>query len=214
MNRRILFFCIILFITIYSSLVFAQDISLNETNNETNTSVEYDPEIVDAFNNQTWLPVIVRLVDNSNITITGTKEERRNLSRQRDEWFEQVSNDFLASLPENDFDGERMGSNGFVGFITKNGFYWLLNNSKVKKISWTKYGAQASLENKSKSDNVSEIEKEPEFKIINNVSISKNVSIPEEISESEEKIAVWLWMVTIIIILGIIFYLIIKFRKK
>ena len=38
--------------------------------------VEYDSEILGAFQNQTKIYVIVRLVDNSGIEIIGTKEKK------------------------------------------------------------------------------------------------------------------------------------------
>ncbi len=105
--------------------------------NESNYTAEYDPEILDAFDNKTWVSVLVRLADNSNITITGTKEERRAISRQRDEWFKPVIDEVLATLSETEFKLSSKRFDGFSGEITKEGFTKLLKDERVGVIHQT-----------------------------------------------------------------------------
>ena len=142
-----------------------------------NVFVEYDPEILEEFNNQTWVPVLVRLVDNSNITVTGSKDERRALSRQIYEWFKPVREEVLAALSEAEFNLSGRRFNGFSGTITREGFDKLLNNTAVREIIWSNMPPPqlATNESISVSENVTEenitnetqikeepIEKEPE----------------------------------------------------
>lgn len=105
-------------------------------NNESNYTAEYDSAIIDAFEelNQTWVRVIVRLVDNSGINITGTKEQRRNLSRQVDIWFSPVVDDVVASLSEDEFEMNSRRFNGFSGLTTQEGFEKLINDPRVEAI--------------------------------------------------------------------------------
>src|SRR3989338_563395 len=127
-KRLLLLFSLLVVITINSSLA-------QEGYNETNNSVIYDPAILEAFENQTWLPVVVRLVDSSGINITGTKEERRELVRQRQEWFKIKQNEVLLNL-SNDFTLEGQTS-GLWGQLNKNGFAKLVHNPSIKSISLT-----------------------------------------------------------------------------
>lgn len=200
MNKKIIFLYVVLFIIISVSLVFAQEAggggepsplpSGGSGGIAANYTAEYDPSILEAFKNQTWLPVLVRLRDNSN------------------------TDDFLNSLSKNDFKGERGSSKiAFVGFITKNGFETLLNDSRVKSISWTKYDVHTTLENQSKFENVSEIEKGPDSKTINNLSISKDTSVLNETNKLEGKNLIWLWLIIFILIISLLL-LIIKIKKR
>lgn len=120
---------------------------VGEVANETNSTVEYDPAILDAFNNQSWVNVIVRLVDNSNITITSTKEEKTELIRQRDGWFEPKIDEVLSTLSEDEFVSLRKLSNGFGGSITIEGFDKLINNPAVSEIQLDIGGSIALDEN-------------------------------------------------------------------
>lgn len=103
----------------------------------TSESIHYDSGILEAFKTQTEVRVIVRLKDNSGITITGTKEEKIELLRQRDEWFKPIIEDVLATLPETEIRDVRRLSDGFGGYVTEEGFEILLKNSHVKKIIYS-----------------------------------------------------------------------------
>src|SRR3989338_5747657 len=60
------------------ALIGAYVAGQNETNQtEYNTSVFYEPEIVDAFESNSEVRVSVVIIDDSNITVTGSKEERQ-----------------------------------------------------------------------------------------------------------------------------------------
>ena len=109
--------------------------------NETNQTLPYvDSSILPAFENQAWIRVLVRLVDNSNITIAGTKEQRVMLSKQRDEWFNQVIDDVLTALSQSEFNLVSKRFNGFSGDIRKSGFDKLANDLRVSEINLA-YGA-------------------------------------------------------------------------
>jgi len=123
-----------LFLTLL--FIFFSTYVVGEIVNESNYTVKYDPVILEAFNNQTRVPVLVRLVDNSNITVTGSKDERRVLSSQRDEWFKPVLDEVLVTLSDDDIRDVSKHISEFRGEISEEGFYKLLNNSKVNEIIW------------------------------------------------------------------------------
>jgi hypothetical protein len=130
MKQKIYQFLPLLLIIFFSTHVAGEIV------NESNYTAEYDSIILDAFNNHTWVPVLIRLVDNSNINVTGSKDERRVFSRQRDEWLKPVIEEVLATLSETEFNLSSRLFDGFSGVITKEGFDKLLNNTAVRKIIW------------------------------------------------------------------------------
>ncbi|NQV09120.1 hypothetical protein HQ529_04675 [Candidatus Woesearchaeota archaeon] len=128
--------------------------------------VEYDSESIDAFNNLTfaeenmwhnatnyqtldiigdevWLRVMIRLKDNSGIEIVGTREERRKLINEKEEWFEPVIDDVLGTLSEEDMKIAGKSSDGFDGLISRQGLEKLIRDEKVKEINWPRRGATA-----------------------------------------------------------------------
>lgn len=102
--------------------------------------VQYDSKIFREFWTNSEVHVLVRLVDNSNITIEGTNDERAAKLVQRDEWFKPVIDEVLSTLPESEIRDVSRRSNGFSGYITKQGFDILLDNPHVRKISSTTGG--------------------------------------------------------------------------
>src|SRR3989338_6595 len=110
-----------------------QSINLSNTSSR---SIKYDSRIVEEFNktNISKVKVIVRLEDDSAIKVAGAKEEKRELLRQRDEWFKSKNEIFLSTLPKNHFNISSNITDGFVGMITKEGLDILLKDSRIKEI--------------------------------------------------------------------------------
>ena len=179
---------IILLIIVLFSLSFVNAV---EPVNETNISVEYDLEILEAFDNQTKAGVKVELNDNSNITITGTKEERKELLKQKDKWFEPVTDEVLAELSEDEFILQRESLRGFSGEITKEGFDKLINDTRVKAIYLDKvvYGVDSENESNYTACYDSEIleafETQTEVRVIVRLADNSNITIT---GTKEEKI--------------------------
>jgi len=102
---------------------------------ETNKSKHIDPEILKAFKqNQTWVNVTVILTDNSNITVQGTKEERRNLSNQRADWFRQNGDRILVRSSEDKIKNIRKHVGAFDAEISRQGFDKLANDTRIDEI--------------------------------------------------------------------------------
>ena len=93
-----------------------------------------DKKIIDNFNNQTWVKVYVMLIDKSNITISGSKDERIVLFKKKTEWFENQSNEILSKLPQDEIRNFRHGPNGFTAEITQITFKDLSVDYKVERI--------------------------------------------------------------------------------
>src|SRR4030042_1686464 len=149
-----------------------QAFHLKITNNSL-YSVAYDLKILEKFNqtNNKYLKVIIRLRDDSSINLVGTKEEKAELMRQRDEWFKPKIDDVLSTLSGGEFILVRKLSNGFGGSITREGFDKLIDNLAVSEITLDIGGSIAS-ENNNLSKNVSlitEIERDSENVIITNI---------------------------------------------
>ncbi len=94
----------------------------NTSEVDNNRAIMFDTEILKEFNNNSKVSVLVRLKDTPNFVFTGTKEERRAISRQRDEWFKPVIDEVLATLSKDEFRFIGKLSNGFGGWITKKEF--------------------------------------------------------------------------------------------
>lgn len=106
-----------------------------------NETIKYDSEILEELNKTSEVRVIVKLKDNSNITVIGTKEERRALLKQIDEWFKPVIDEVLTNISEDEFKLIKKSSNGFSGYITEEGFDKLIKDEKVKSIYLDKIGS-------------------------------------------------------------------------
>ena len=123
---------------------------INFVNGEVDTTSPEYLEVLGAFNDEEWVFVIVRLEDNSNIEITGTKEERRDLINQRDEWFKSKIDGVLSTLSEDEIGDTGKLSTGFGGTITRRGFDKLVNDPRIKSISLVNVGAQGALDDAEK----------------------------------------------------------------
>jgi hypothetical protein len=195
------------FFTLFGIFLFPTSV-LGETN-ASNYTAEYDAGILEAFKNDTWVPVLVRLVDNSNITITGTKDERRVLSKQVYDWFQPVIDEVLGTLSGDEFRLIGKRSDGFEGYVTKEGFDKLLVNAAVRKIIWSNW-SQLQLttnENNSIEVNLSKTEEES-----NELLLSEPFS--EEEMYKEKSNLPWILIVAGIILLEIILIAFILFKKK
>lgn len=118
-------------IEIYNNLTFAEQ---NRLHNATNY------ETLKIINNEVWLKVIVRLKDNSGIIVEGTKEERKELIEQKEEWFKPRIDEVLSTLSEKDIRVAGKSSDGFDGLISEEGFEKLINDDRIKEIIWPKTG--------------------------------------------------------------------------
>ena len=210
MNRISFFLCILLFMILSTISAFAQGLKLNETSNETNTSVKYEPEILKAFDEQQWVKVIVRITDNSNITIEGAKEEKRELLRQRDEWFKSKNEIFLSTLPKNHFNISSNITDGFVGMITKEGLDILLNDSSVESVYQDKKVYGQIVDNTPASDaedGVSQKDVVPDNELeVKTIIVSEN-------EKKESKTFLWVGFLLAIVVVVFLLYLTI-IRKK
>jgi|GEM_PF-5690861 len=133
----------------------------NETANQTSPYV--DPAILTVFEqNQTWVSVIIALLDNSNITVQGTKEERRNLSNQRADWFRVVEEIIVSNLSNSDIRNIRKHVGAFDAEISRQGFDKLANDTRIEKVILN-YGGSPSIaidQNQSMPQNTSSFENE------------------------------------------------------
>jgi subtilisin family serine protease len=132
-----------------------------------NANVSYDSNLLNAFVNSTyaddlisqtdfigleiindtiWARVSIILKDNSGIIVTGTKEERRILTKQRVEWISLETDKFLSEFPKQCIINIRKNSGGFGGFITQDCFNYLINDNRIESISWIKDKPELVLE--------------------------------------------------------------------
>jgi len=152
-------------------------------------NVSYDSEILDRFQSSEWVDVLVDLKDYSNITVTGNKEERKELSRQRDIWFKPKIDEAFAALSEDEFNLVRKTSRGFRGEVTKKGLDKLINDTRISAVYFNGIVGEA-------------LDSENETITENNKSISPNI-------KKEGFWFKWWWMI-ILIGLFVIGYIIIK----
>ena len=130
-------------------------IYFNAIGHTANPNTPYvDPQIYQAFNNSEWTSIMVVLKDNSGINVTGTNEERRNLTRQITNWFKPQIEEVLSNLSEDEFKLNVETGIGFNGEISQQGFEKLKNNSLIDKIFWGGYQAH-TIGNTSTLDNSS-----------------------------------------------------------
>ena len=95
----------------------------------------YTDSVLKSFQNNSMVQLIVRLKDKSQLGIKGTKEEKRELLRQRDEWFKENTQEFLSNLSDDNIHILSNISDGFVAMVTKEGFDELVNNRQVMSVN-------------------------------------------------------------------------------
>ena len=142
-TRTGIYVIILLFITLLSinlSSAQEQDIVAQLLQNSTDktsvfyNSIEIETDVLKQLNKTKWVEVSVRLRDTSGIIITGTKEERIELSKQRDEWFEPFIDKVLITLSEDEFKLIRESTDGFSGSIAKKGLDKLIKDERVEAV--------------------------------------------------------------------------------
>jgi len=101
------------------------------------TTVDFNPNILEAFESGSKLIVIVRLVDRSNIVVEGTIEEIKTLMKQRDRWFDPQILEVISSLSTSDLEDLGQLSDGFSAQINLQTFNQLIMNPKVRAIHWS-----------------------------------------------------------------------------
>ena len=72
---------------------------------------------------------------------------KKELIKQKEEWFESIIDDVLSDLSEEDVKIAGKNSDGFDGLISQNGFEKLIRDERVKEIIWPRTGAIFSNEN-------------------------------------------------------------------
>lgn len=129
----IIFLAVAIIISSSTKSVMAQG---NETNqsNATNESLPYiDPEIYRAFENQTWVRVIVKykiagIKDFADITDFNNPEEAQF-------FYKNLTSSLFDYIPITEMKGISTGfSTSFSAEVTKNGFAKLINNSNITQI--------------------------------------------------------------------------------
>lgn len=154
------------------------------------TGVEYESKVLKEFNSgESWVDIKVDLRDTSDIIINGTKDERRGLLRQKDEWFVPVIDDVLSTLSKNEFNLTRKTTGGFRGKITKQGFDKLINDARVESVYYGFVPSYGITDN-----NATEVED------------SNNASLPSSIQIEE-----FLW--EYLLIIAIIILILYKFAR-
>lgn len=168
----------IIFSSIFVSMVFAIP--------------NYDPKILESFENGVeWVEIKVDLNDYSNITLTGTKEEKKEAIKQIDDWFKLVINEVLNTFSETEMKLSKKTLRGFRGEITKEGFNKLIKDMRVKAVYFGSIPVSAILDD--------------------NKTIMREDMI-EEIEVKEGNL-LWLWILLLMVVITIS-YLIIKKSKK
>lgn len=143
--------------------------------------VQYDSEISDAFQkNQSWVRVLVRLEDNSGLSDTSINE--------KNEWFKPVIDNVINSFSDEELNVDDFRSDGFEGWVTKEGFDKLIKDNRIRAIisSPENSGARA---------------------------MEGNIS-GETQGIQEERSLLWLWIVIGIIIVGVIFFIIFYLKNR
>src|SRR3989338_2334122 len=111
---------------------------------EKDYTATYDLELVEKFNESNMVKVMVELKDESGIIVNivnGTKEEKREQLRQIDEWFQPRIDEVLSDY-SNDSNikvSSRM-LRGFVVNVNERGFWRLVNDTRIVKISPSRIG--------------------------------------------------------------------------
>ena len=104
---------------------------------------ELDSYFLEIVNNKTWIDVIIKVKDFSNITISGKDsiEIQKVKDQQRNKIFNDVTNSILLTLSEEDFRYKDRTISGrtFFGYVTEEGFNKLLNNSNIRAIYLEEY---------------------------------------------------------------------------
>lgn len=108
------------------------------------TNPYIDPGILKAFENQTWVSVFIVPVDNSNITVAGTNEERWNLSNQRGGWFRLAEEIIISNLSDTDIRNVRKHVGSVDAEISRQGLDNLADDKRIEKVILS-YGGSPSI---------------------------------------------------------------------
>ncbi len=166
MNRQVL----VLFVVLSILGIFV--ISVVQANNETNQiniPLPYiDQEILESFENSTWVEIMVGIRDNTGINISqsDTKEQQTAKKMAKKAIFDPIIDAILSNLTEEEFNLKVRFLSGsqFYGEITKEGFDKISNNSNIAEIYLPPPPAHASIpraenfEEKKVTGNISENE--------------------------------------------------------
>jgi len=106
------------------------------SNKNKSSSLYIDSEISEAFNNQDWNYVRIKLVDNSEVNIpsinilSGTREEKKEiinqLSLEKNNWFDLKQENLILELSADKFKEVHKSSLGITTLINLNGYNKLL----------------------------------------------------------------------------------------
>ncbi|MEA2036034.1 MAG: S8 family serine peptidase [Nanoarchaeota archaeon] len=124
----------IIFLFILVSIISFHIASAEASINITSIKLDRKLEILNKYASGDKVSVIVRLVDNSNIQLKGTREQRITKLKQKEEWFKPIVDEFVSELPENKFELRSKLSNGFSGKITQDEYLRLFQNPMVESI--------------------------------------------------------------------------------
>ena len=127
-------------------------------------NVSYDPDLLRVFEDrdfaedlmrqknfiglkiidgEVWANVIIELKDNSGVEVIGNKSERRELINQKLKWFEPVIKEFVSNLSGSYFRDIKISSEGFGAWVIEEGIEEIMENSRIDKIIWSQYRAEA-----------------------------------------------------------------------
>lgn len=135
--------------------------------NPQNQTLPYvDPAILTYFEqNQTWVGVLVILVDNTNITITGTRAERLNMTKYKNQILKATVEEFILNYSSNEVVDVHTFPREFSAEITRQGFDKLINDYGVSEIYLAYNGTSSGSNNiqiiENQAENQTEI-KSPE----------------------------------------------------
>ena len=130
MNRQIILTTLIL------SIIFINIIQADELISD--SGVKYDSEILEVLESSQWAPVIVKVKDVTNISVSfkDSIEIQESKDEERKRILGNITDSVLNTLLEDEFqlDGKFISGYGFSGKITKEGFDKLLVDQMVGKI--------------------------------------------------------------------------------
>jgi hypothetical protein len=100
-----------------------------------NAEVNYGTDILNYFQNQSEVSVLIELNDNSGLPATSVNE--------RDAWFRSQIDEVLNNLSNKEFQLDSKFSESFGGYISQEGFNELINDSRIKSIIFSPSGGVA-----------------------------------------------------------------------
>lgn len=115
--------------------------------NESALNISIDPEIYEQFKNNTWIVVIIRLHDESNLTLNPSDplEVRLQVDQQRKAYFARKTEEVIKTLSPSEYKYQYDLTGGFSANITQSGFEKLAKSPHVRKIKFSE--GQTSLAN-------------------------------------------------------------------